>query len=313
MEKKMMTTVDLFAEEVVKMLEKELGDDNEISVQKVTKNNGLVLTGITVREKNCNIAPTIYVDRMFSDYENGRTLESICSNLLYTYHAHKKERNFNMDVIKDYESVKDNVCFKLINAKKNEKMLAYTPHITFEDLAVVFYVPVMDMKDAMGSIMVKNNMIEIWQVDTQTLYKQAMKNTARIFASNISTMAEVLKESLRNSGCCEMFDDEMDLEDEGVVPMYVCTNVNKVNGAGVFLYDGLLRDFADRLDKDLYILPSSVHETLFVPASTEVDAKALTEIVREVNETMVEPEDILSDNVYYYSRKDDTVTMIKSA
>ena len=71
----------------------------------------------------------------------------------------------------------------------------------------------------------------------------------------------------------EFFDMIADAEDE--VPMYVCSNTSKINGAGVILYDGLLKEFAERVDNNFYILPSSIHETLLIPANTDMDVEYL--------------------------------------
>ena len=56
---------------------------------------------------------------------------------------------------------------------------------------------------------------------------------------------------------------------------------------------------------DFYILPSSIHEAIFIPASENVDAEELKTMVREVNETQVPKEDFLSNEVYFYNAKED--------
>ena len=54
-------TVDLFAD-VVKAGLEEAHPECCVMVHKVTKNNNLVLTGISIRSKEVNLAPTIYMD-----------------------------------------------------------------------------------------------------------------------------------------------------------------------------------------------------------------------------------------------------------
>ena len=89
--------------------------------------------------------------------------------------------------------------------------------------------------------------------------------------------------------------------------MYVCTNASKINGAGVILYENLLKDFAQKVGADFYILPSSVHETLLIPVSDQFDVETLKAMVCEVNMTQVAPEEQLSDQVYLYSRECDQI------
>lgn len=52
-----------------------------------------------------------------------------------------------------------------------------------------------------------------------------------------------------------------------------------------------------------YVLPSSVHECMILPARLRDDAKSLQSMVEEINATQVSPDEVLADNVYRYSRK----------
>ena len=45
-----------------------------IRTNDVTKNNGLVLHGVTVQPEGSNIAPTIYLDGYYKEYEDGEKL-----------------------------------------------------------------------------------------------------------------------------------------------------------------------------------------------------------------------------------------------
>lgn len=91
--------------------------------------------------------------------------------------------------------------------------------------------------------------------------------------------------------------------------LYVLTNSSRVNGAACILYDNLLKKFANDVHSDLYILPSSVHEVIIVPKKNAFDKSELADMVREVNEQGVSQDEILSDNVYEYNRKNGLITM----
>ena len=58
-----LTTMEAFAGTVKTAMEAHYGDGYRVTVQDVQKNNGLVLTGITILKKDCNIAPTIYLNQ----------------------------------------------------------------------------------------------------------------------------------------------------------------------------------------------------------------------------------------------------------
>lgn len=54
----------------------------------------------------------------------------------------------------------------------------------------------------------------------------------------------------------------------------------------------------------------SIHEALLIPASFVDTPLDLVVIVRLVNKTEVSEEEILSDNVYYYSKETNEITLI---
>ena len=70
-----------------------------------------------------------------------------------------------------------------------------------------------------------------------------------------------------------------------------------------------LRDISDKLDSNLYIIPSSVHEVLVLSEKLGDDKKSLQEMIRMVNETHLEPQDILSDSLYFYDRNDEKISI----
>lgn len=82
------------------------------------------------------------------------------------------------------------------------------------------------------------------------------------------------------------------------LPMCVLTNPKMHYGAGLIMSKPILRNILDKMNEDIYILPSSVHELIILPASFVDDAKYLTDMVHAVNLSSVEPRDRLSNNVY---------------
>lgn len=91
--------------------------------------------------------------------------------------------------------------------------------------------------------------------------------------------------------------------------MYVMTNKTRINGASCIFYDGVLEHFADSIDSDVYILPSSVHEVILLPKSKGFDKEILKKMVREVNIEGVSADEVLSNNIYEYVKKDEEIIM----
>lgn len=84
--------------------------------------------------------------------------------------------------------------------------------------------------------------------------------------------------------------------------MFVLSNKRKINGASIILYNEQLAQLSEKLNDDLLIMPSSIHEVLVVPASS-MNATDLKQMVREVNDTEVSEQEILGYSVYRYNRK----------
>lgn len=95
--------------------------------------------------------------------------------------------------------------------------------------------------------------------------------------------------------------------DEDMAPyntFYVMTNRRRTYGAATMLYKDALKTFAENTGRGFYIIPSSVHEVLLVPETLGIPAKELKEMLTDVNDSIVSPEDILDKDVYHYSEAD---------
>ena len=296
-----MITIEVFTEIIKSEMEKIYSSKCKVDVLNVVKNNGLHLTGITIRNRESNMSPTIYLDGYFADYKDGRTIENICKEIVQVYEKNKVQKDFSLEQVTDFKNVKDRICFKLVNREKNAELLADAPYVEYQDLAVVFYILVSKDKNGITSITVRNSLMDMWGMDADILYYLAKKNTQRLFRGRVSSMMEVM---------AEIIGDSADAFKDSAFPMYVATNVFKMNGACILLYDGVLKKFAEKIGGDFYILPSSVHEVIFVPANGDMDARYLIQMVREVNATQVAPDEVLSDNVYIYHADKDFVEII---
>ena len=98
-------------------------------------------------------------------------------------------------------------------------------------------------------------------------------------------------------------------DDFSPIPMYVLTNACKLHGSACILYEDLLVLISQKINNDFYIIPSSIHEVLLIPAENATSYDELSSMVREINSTQVSREEILSDHVYFYSRHTHKITM----
>ena len=295
-------TIKGFAVVIKSVMDEYFDNQANVSIQHVKKNNGLELTGITILEGTTNIAPTIYLEGYFNDFCKGESMFSICERIIRVYNENKVTDDFDISMVTDFSRAKNRICYKLVNAERNAELLKTVPHVLVADLAVIFFITVNADETSSATITVRNQFMNVWQdVTVDDLYKLAIDNTQRIFRGRVTSMMSVLTELMAVELDKEYANEFFDMVAEGDFPMFIATNTAKLNGASVILYTDLLKTFADKIGNDFYILPSSVHEVLFIPADASMDADYLRGMVREVNATEVSPEEYLSDNVYYYN------------
>ena len=273
----------------------DLAESTVIDVNEVTKNNGMILQGLTIRDENVNIAPTIYVNDAYENFLKGESIEDIAAGIINTYESHKAPQSISVEFFTDFDQVKDRLAMKIVNAEKNAEMLEGCPHFEFGDLAAIFQVQVDSNEFGNATITVKNEHMEMWGVDAQTLMDHARENMEEKQPVHIQSMMEVLMGMMGGDVPEEM----MGMPEP---PMYVMTNETKINGAAAMIFTDKLQEFAEQHDTSFFILPSSVHEILLIPANEEMDVKNLTDMVREVNDTQVSPDEVLSYNVYFYDK-----------
>lgn len=295
-----------FLENVRKEVESRYDSNVSVTLNHVMKNNGTELDGITIMEKDKNIAPTIYINSFYDRYREGVSLKAVVSEIIRIYNQNKNSININADYFENYENVRKTIVYKLVNYQKNKKLLEDVPYKRVLDLAVVFYCLIEQRKGVSATALIHNEHLRIWNVTEDEIYNDALKNTPVLLAGSIVPMSKILSEI---AGTAPVDNDEKVCEYTGEDILYVLTNSSRVNGAACILYDNLLKKFANDVHSDLYILPSSVHEVIIVPKKNAFDKSELADMVREVNEQGVSQDEILSDNVYKYNRKNGLITM----
>lgn len=295
-----------FLENVRKEVESRYDSNVSVTLNHVMKNNGTELDGITIMEKDKNIAPTIYINSFYDRYREGVSLKAVVSEIIRIYNQNKNSININADYFENYENVRKTIVYKLVNYQKNKKLLEDVPYKRVFDLAVVFYCLIEQRKGVSATALIHNEHLRIWNVTEDEIYNDALKNTPVLLAGSIVPMSKILSEI---AGTAPVDNDEKVCEYTGEDILYVLTNSSRVNGAACILYDNLLKKFANDVHSDLYILPSSVHEVIIVPKKNAFDKSELADMVREVNEQGVSQDEILSDNVYEYNRKNGLITM----
>lgn len=251
---------------VVEIVKRELGNEAEVRETQVTKANGIVKTGITIKFAGSNVAPTIYMDEMQgTDEEKAKEIIRIARE--------NQIPNIDIESFTDYSKTKLNIRVKLLDRKANENLPAVKFDTVFPDLIAVPYVEILET----GTITVQSEHIKAWGVSEDEVYADALLNM--MSETTIASIGSVIN---------EMTGGELTVpEDEA---MLVLSNKKKLFGAANIL--------VAKIPEGKIMLPSSIHEVILIDDMGNDDE--LKEMVKYVNATQVSETDKLSDNVYKY-------------
>ena len=132
----------------------------------------------------------------------------------------------------------------------------------------------------------------------------ALRNAAKINPPKFSDMMGAMF-----GGGDNLLDDK-DYEWDNDGSMFVLTNESGIFGASALFYPGVIDRISEILGVGFYILPSSVHEVIILPDVGNHNVGDLKQMVMQANRTVVEPKDVLSDNVWYYSYTADEISIV---
>lgn len=251
----------------------QIGVEVRTELYTVTKNNGTRRTGILFKQTDSNLAPTIYLEEFYQKYLKGQQVPDLADSICNIYQEIRVKKTCDCQNLFDFENVKEHIVYKLIRRDANEELLKQIPYEPFLDLAVVYYIQIDNTRFGSAAIQIRNEHLRYWRVEKEEIRRLAEKNTPRIYPAQIQKIVRF---------------------------MYVATNEQCSLGAAVMRYPDFREKVRGMIRGDFYILPSSIHEVILVPESFGLELERMAEMVKEINQTGVAPEEVLSDSVYYF-------------
>ena len=257
-----------------------------VGAVKMKKNNGYEREGFEFRVKDSFTGIIIYREDVSAVCGEKCTAEEAAD---YICSAAEKELRTVFDIgdIRDWKKARHLIYRKVVNYERNRHRLPSLVHRRYLDLAEVYYLRVRIPGKGCGTAEVSVQFLEEWGVPEKELSGWADANMDAD-GYRIQPVQEVLQEFL-SSG-------EPGIPDSG---MYVIANGRKELGAGIMTRPECMKDFMRQIGTDCYILPGSMHELLAYPCGKDMGAEELQQMVAEVNQTAVSPEEFLSDHVYF--------------
>ena len=271
------------------------------------KNNDTKRYAILLKKIEGTVSPTIYLDNFYSEFEHGRTtISETASHIYEQMHDFEDKIEAYQEFSAELSDCSNKIPYRLVSKERNKQFLESVPHLPFLNMAVVFYIIHHVSKEGMESICVTNELAGKWGLSAKSLYIIAEKNTPILLPPVIDTMEHTLELLMGEINCAI----EPAGDSNKPIPMHIMTNKYQINGASVLLYHGLLDGLAEKLGTDLYVIPSSIHELIIMPAEDgSLSLSKLSDMVKEINENHVKEEEILSDCAYYYDHKEKSFYM----
>lgn len=264
--------------------------EDEVIFREVLKNNGVRLVGALRRQEGAAM-PTVYLEQFYDDYLMGESVEEIADVVLEEIRRPVQIPHIG-EFIHDYERARQRLGIRLIDAAANRELLSDLPWRRVMDMAAVVFFLVGRMPQGQGIITVHERDLERWGVEEKTLWQDAVESAPALMPADLRHLGETA-------------------QTRGLEDMYILSNVQNYYGASVILYPDTLPEAAQRLGGSFYVLPCSVHEMILVREGFVDDLQELSESVRDANRTVVAPEEVLTDSVYYYDAGEDALRRLR--
>lgn len=261
-----------------------------IEYNKVQKNNvnKEAYRLIPKTQKTCS--PVAYCE----NFENCSDNTEIAKELINIWNKGKSYEIPDIEELGSREFILKNVYPKVVANTNNE--LIDGQHLVFKeflDMFVIYYVNIGADNEGTASYNVQEKMIANAGIDMEELHSQAIKNLEK--EVSIKDMQDIIMNIIGITDESEFDFSQVPEENQ----MLVLSKKNSMYGASVILCASVLEKLDSFWNGEFVILPSSVHECISV-RSDGFTLQEMKEMVMEINDTEVSPEDRLTDSVYVY-------------
>ncbi len=292
---------ETFKEQFQKDLQTELenrGGNMILSSHTVVKAN-ISYDAVSVQPEDSSIGLNLNMNDLFRKLENGADYNDVVSMAADTaLTGLSKSPELDLPTLTDYNVMREKLTMQAISTAENTELLATVPHTVMEDISIVYRFDLGGDQDHGSSILVTNDLLRTMDVEEAELKADAMEIAPENRPVEIIGMSEMLA---RLTGMePDMFGAPSDTQEY----MYVATTPNSIHGAGIIAYPDFMEQAAERIGGDFYLLPSSIHEVLLVPDDGTRTGAELQTMVAEINASVVDPEERLTDSAYHFDTKE---------
>lgn len=303
-------TIESFAEYLITHVRKQLPPlykDAEFKIQHCAKPGNITLTAIIVLIPSRSIPPCVFINELYEKHFEGVHLSILIESFRQQLIECTPTTDLRLDWITDFGQACNHIVSKLIDIRPghNDQYLEgrLVTKLEHTNVGMIYDIDLSKyMPENPGTIPVTKQFVKGWNVLEKTVKVYAAKNTPTFRPATIRSLPELITECLDMdlSDSTELYNEwtNMKLSDSTEPLMYVVTNKDKDFGANAILYPHVQDTLQNLFPDGYYVLPSSVHETIVIPKVDDYTPQGLWEIVKEANQTIIAPEDLLADDVF---------------
>lgn len=166
-------------------------------------------------------------------------------------------------------------------SKNTKERMDNGPYRNWLDLVVCYDLLTDETEKARSYAYVTDSILEETGLDEEGLFQSAMDNLGGRYKVEISYIAP--------GSYCLQFEDGL-------------------YGGSIVLLDSYLKQMAEKISDDLFIMPISVHELVVVKKKSSKPVGELKKILKSINKESPTDE-ILSDKIYLFNRKRGKITV----
>lgn len=243
--------------------------------------------------------PVLDLDAVYERYCKSQTVtipelvESAVAEL-------QKTPELSTNWITDWAKAKDRLILSVCNVDRQ----GYLANLVYETVGEIALVPKILLpsascpsEDCYASAPVNRRLLDVYGISKEELMQQTKESAMKLLPYYLTTMEDVLA----NIGMPGGLIAPTPGKDEGN-RLYILTTRQKWNGAATLFYPGMMEQLHEQFG-DYFIIPSSVHEVILkkkMPDDKKGFVSSMCEIIMDINEAEVAPEERLSDVLYTY-------------
>lgn len=288
----------------------------DLDQEEFVKANDCRVYGLRMTPRGANAGCTVYLNDLYARYEEGEELEGLLREA-----AERCEDGLSFaapvtpdDLRLDFDSIRSRLSVRLLGVRNNLSYMAGRPYIDAGcGLALIAVIGCDSSGRNEWFLSVTDELLacEI-KCSREELLTEALENTIRNEPPMLVFLSDYVYANYVSSHKVQNYLEDPEIEPEKLRGSFMLTNSSTFFGAAVLFYPGVMKRISEIFGCGYYVLPSSVHEVMIIPDAADPDVPMMLETVYEANSTVIERNDLLSDNVMHYDPDTEELTIVRT-